>query len=51
MSSKVSYYFVLKHGDSLVLSPEEMRADLDLQEPSATGASNGSRVNRSVAGR
>ena len=26
MSSKVSYYFVLKHGDSLVLSPEEMRA-------------------------
>ena len=51
MSSKVSFYFVLKNGDSLVLSPEEMRADLDLQEPSATGASNGSRVNRSVAGR
>ena len=50
MSSKLSFYFMARNGGA-VLSPEEMRADLGLQEPSAGGAENGNGVAGSVVGR
>ena len=39
MASKLSFYFVVKDGVGLVLSPEEMLAALDIRQRSVTGAS------------